>query len=113
MLPLLGPADEGKYALIDIETADYHPGIVASEFARDQKFQQLLLKSPLGKPLQKLLDTPELAASRLVHLVETEEKLTGGYYFKNERTEENPVVLDVDNARKLWDIASRRIGVEV
>ena len=31
----------------------------------------------------------------------------------NERTQENPVVLDEDNARKLWDIASRRVGVEV
>ncbi|GAA3438376.1 SDR family NAD(P)-dependent oxidoreductase [Kutzneria kofuensis] len=97
----------------DIETADYHPGIVASEFSRDMKFQRMLLRTPLGKPLQKLLDTPEVAGQRLVYLCETEEKLTGGYYFKNERAEENPVVLDVDNARKLWDLASRRVGLEV
>lgn len=97
----------------DIETADYHPGIVASEFARDQKFQQFLLRTPLGKPMQKLLDTPEVAAGRLVFLCETDDKLDGGYYFKNERTPENPVVLDVDNARKLWDIASRRVGLEL
>jgi NAD(P)-dependent dehydrogenase (short-subunit alcohol dehydrogenase family) len=96
----------------DIETADYHPGIVASEFARDQKFQQFLLRTPLGKPMQKLLDSPETAAARLVFLCETEDRLDGGYYFKNERTPENPVVLDVDNARKLWDIASRRVGLE-
>ena len=97
----------------DIETADYHPGIVASEFARDQKFQQLLLKTPLGKPLQKLLDTPETAAQTLVYLVETDEKLTGGYYVKSKRAEESAVVQDVDNARKLWDIVSRRVGLEV
>ena len=97
----------------DIETADYHPGIVASEFARDQKFQQFLLKTPLGKPMQKLLDSPETAGERLYFLCTTDEKLSAGYYFKNERTQENPVVLDEDNARKLWDIASRRVGVEV
>lgn len=97
----------------DIETADYHPGIVASEFARDQKFQQLLLKTPLGKPLQKLLDTPETAAQTLVYLVETDEKLTGGYYVKSKPAEESAVVQDVDNARKLWDIVSRRVGLEV
>ncbi|MEV6611994.1 SDR family NAD(P)-dependent oxidoreductase [Kutzneria sp. NPDC051319] len=97
----------------DIETADYHPGIVASEFARDQKFQQFLLRTPLGKPMQKLLDSPEVAGQRLYFLCTTAEKLDAGYYFKNERTQENPVVLDEDNARKLWDIASRRIGVEV
>jgi NAD(P)-dependent dehydrogenase (short-subunit alcohol dehydrogenase family) len=97
----------------DIETADYHPGIVASEFARDQKFQQFLLKTPLGKPMQKLLDSPETAGQRLYFLCATEQKLSAGYYFKNERAQENPVVLDEDNARKLWDIASRRVGVEV
>jgi NAD(P)-dependent dehydrogenase (short-subunit alcohol dehydrogenase family) len=78
----------------------FHPGTVASSFARDSA----LLSIPYKTFLKGMLKTPEQGADTLVHLATapTADLLNGGYFFK--RKPKKPAkTANADNARGLWD----------
>jgi NAD(P)-dependent dehydrogenase (short-subunit alcohol dehydrogenase family) len=95
----------------ELGVADFHPGIIASEFARDMKLQRALMKTPLSGPLRRLLNTPEQGAETLVYLSGTTDELRGNYYVKGQRGDESPKVRDRTAASRLWEISSRRVGL--
>jgi NAD(P)-dependent dehydrogenase (short-subunit alcohol dehydrogenase family) len=95
-----------------VPVADFHPGIIASEFARDMKLQQLLMKTPLKRPLRRLLKTPEQGAETLVYLATTtRDGLSNRYYVESKPGTESAKVKDQAKGGRLWDISSERVGL--
>jgi NAD(P)-dependent dehydrogenase (short-subunit alcohol dehydrogenase family) len=91
----------------DIGVADYHPGVIASDFWRDVTPIRLLLKTPL----RYVLSTAEQGADTLVYLAGTSEPLDGGYYVNRRRVRESAAARDVAAAARLWDLCARMVGL--
>ncbi|SDX83867.1 NADP-dependent 3-hydroxy acid dehydrogenase YdfG [Amycolatopsis xylanica] len=95
----------------ELGVADFHPGVVASEFSRDMKLMHAFANSPLGKPMRHFLTSPEQGAETLVYLSGTTEPLHGGYYVKSKPAKPAKLASDENLATELWEITSRRVGL--
>jgi NAD(P)-dependent dehydrogenase (short-subunit alcohol dehydrogenase family) len=91
----------------DIGVADFHPGVVATEFWRDLAPIRLLLKTPL----HYVLATSEQGADTLVYLAGTSEPLHGGYYVNRRRVRESAAARDPVTGARLWDVCADLVGL--
>jgi NAD(P)-dependent dehydrogenase (short-subunit alcohol dehydrogenase family) len=91
----------------DIGVADYHPGVIASEFWRDIGPVRLLLKTPF----RHLLGTSEQGADTLVYLAGTDEPLRAGYYVNRRQVRESAAARDVATGARLWEICAEMVGL--
>jgi NAD(P)-dependent dehydrogenase (short-subunit alcohol dehydrogenase family) len=91
----------------EIGVADFHPGVVATEFWRDLAPIRLLLKTPL----RYLLASSEQGADTLVYLAGTNEPLHGGYYVNRRRVRESAAARDAASGARLWDACADMVGL--
>jgi NAD(P)-dependent dehydrogenase (short-subunit alcohol dehydrogenase family) len=91
----------------DIGVADFHPGVIASEFWRGIAPLRLLLKTPL----RYLIGSSEQGADTLVYLAGTDEPLRGGYYVNRRRVRELSAARDPVTADCLWDRCAAMVGL--
>jgi NAD(P)-dependent dehydrogenase (short-subunit alcohol dehydrogenase family) len=95
-----------------ISTAAFHPGNIASHFAREAKgFIYLLYNSPMK---YLFLSKPEKGADTLVWLAHGEpgkDWISGEYYYKRKAKKPSKEALDHVLAGKLWDISAQLVGL--
>jgi NAD(P)-dependent dehydrogenase (short-subunit alcohol dehydrogenase family) len=91
----------------DIGVADFHPGVIASEFWRSIAPLRLLLKTPL----RYLIGSSEQGADTLVYLAGTDEPLHAGYYVNRRRVQERAAARDPVTADALWDRCAAMVGL--
>ena len=95
-----------------ISAAAFHPGVVATNFfARSGRATRWISTSRLGKTLML---TPDAGADTLVWLAEStppRDWKPGLYYAKRAPKRPNPVALDAEVARRLWDDSAALVGV--
>ncbi|PRY38138.1 SDR family NAD(P)-dependent oxidoreductase [Umezawaea tangerina] len=89
----------------DVPVADFHPGIVASDFGRYLGAVGAVAKV-LGRPF---LASPRTAAHRLVHLATTADPVAGRYFAHTTPAAPNALVLDADLAEAVWSDADARL----
>lgn len=86
-----------------INAAAFHPGIVATGFARNTTSP---MRYVYHTALNKFMSSPEQGAEQLVWLANTEPNVDwqpGIYYEKHKPGRMNPQALDVDLAQRLWE----------
>jgi NAD(P)-dependent dehydrogenase (short-subunit alcohol dehydrogenase family) len=88
----------------EITVADFHPGIIASDFGRYMG----VWGAVLAKISRPFLATPEDGAQRLVHLATTDSDINGHYFVDNRPAAGSPLLNDRDLAAALWDLAEQR-----
>jgi len=86
-----------------VTVADFHPGIIASDFGRYMGVRGAVL-TRLARPF---LDTPVDGARRLVHLATTEEDIDGHYFVDGRPAAGSPLLDDRNLATELWELAER------
>lgn len=87
----------------DVVVADFHPGIIASDFGRYLGVAGGVL-TVLARPF---LDTPEDGARRLVQLVTTDEEISGRYFSRGHPAAGSPLLQDRTLSAALWSLAER------
>lgn len=95
----------------ELGVADFHPGVVATEFTRDMKLMVALARSPLGRTMKRFMTSPEEGAETLVYLSGTTEPLHGEYYVKSKRAKVARAASDRVLAGELWNISAARVGL--
>ncbi|MFD3377530.1 MULTISPECIES: SDR family NAD(P)-dependent oxidoreductase [unclassified Streptomyces] len=94
-----------------VTTACFHPGVVASDVARDSAVMRALVRTPLAR---KLMSTPEQGAEPLVRLATTPDALAldGAYFNRFEREEsKNAQAADAALAQWLWERSAELTGL--
>lgn len=86
-----------------VTVADFHPGIIASDFGRYMGVRGAVLTRLAGP----FLDTPVDGARRLVHLATTDEDIDGRYFVDGRPAAGSPLLDDRDLATTLWELAER------
>ncbi|MFD2420455.1 SDR family NAD(P)-dependent oxidoreductase [Amycolatopsis pigmentata] len=90
----------------DVPIADFHPGIVATDFGR-----YLGTLGAVAKVVSApFLASPHTAAERLVHLATTTDPIAGGYFHHTIPAAPNPLALDPRLADAVWADANARLG---
>jgi NAD(P)-dependent dehydrogenase (short-subunit alcohol dehydrogenase family) len=86
----------------------FHPGFVASGFNRNNGW---LMRAgmTLARPFAR---SPEKGAETLVWLACSAEVSppTGGYFVDMQRKEPSPAALDMEVARRLWELSAEQVG---
>jgi NAD(P)-dependent dehydrogenase (short-subunit alcohol dehydrogenase family) len=86
----------------------FHPGVVASGFAREgAPFTRLLYKPPLSR---LFMISPEKGADTLVWLATTRDWTPGAFYVKRKRGQTTPQAEHAELARQLWDWSERAVS---
>lgn len=86
----------------------FHPGVVASGFAREgAPFTRILYKPPLSR---LFMISPEKGADTLVWLATTRDWTPGAFYVKRKRGQTTPQAEDAALARQLWDWSERAVS---
>lgn len=86
--------------------ADFHPGIMATDFGRYLGGLGAVLKV-VASPV---LDSPAQGARRLVDLVGSEEDVNGRYFVRGRPAAGSPLLTDQALAVRLWTLAERLVG---
>lgn len=89
----------------DVPVADFHPGIVASDFGQYLGPWGSVAKV-LGRPF---LTSPLTAAMRLADLATAADPNGGRYFLGTVPAEPNPLVSDARLAEEVWRDADRRL----
>ncbi|MFM9281300.1 SDR family NAD(P)-dependent oxidoreductase [Paenibacillus jiagnxiensis] len=89
-----------------IEFADFHPGLISSDFGRYMGFYANILKVVFSP----FLATPEKGAETLVYLAETSTKLNGDYYVRKQKAQRNRMLDDPALSAWLWEECMQRLG---
>jgi len=96
-----------------VHGVSFHPGVVASGFAREGSAATRLL---YNTPLRRLfMISPEKGADTLVWLASTRpgsEWSPGEFYVKRRVAKKSPQAADTDLARRLWDESERLVGTQ-
>ncbi|WP_228447459.1 SDR family NAD(P)-dependent oxidoreductase [Streptomyces paludis] len=94
-----------------VTAACFHPGVVASNVARDSTMMRVLMGTRLAKAM---MSTPEQGAEPLVHLATTADMSTGnGAYFNRLVHEKsaNAQAADAQLAQQLWERSAQLTGL--
>jgi NAD(P)-dependent dehydrogenase (short-subunit alcohol dehydrogenase family) len=94
-----------------VTTSAFHPGIVATDVARDNTMMRVLMGARLVKAM---MSTPEQGAEPLLHLATTPDALAvnGAYFHRLEREEpKNAQATDVVLAGRLWERSAELTGL--
>jgi len=84
----------------DIEVVGLHPGVVSSDAFRDYP-------KWISKLMNKMLEKPDIAASKIVKVV-LDEKINNGYYYNQENVNEKlDTYIDKEIAAKLFEISKK------
>ena len=101
-----------RHGAAGVSAAAFHPGVVATNFGADAgRLTRWFYSSRLGKAL---MISPEAGADTLVWLAEAtpaQDWQPGLYYVKRAPKRPNPLALDADLARRLWDDSATLVGV--
>lgn len=89
-----------------VRGVSFHPGVVATGFAREGNALTRLLYGP-GK---LFLISPEKGADTLVWLATTDAWQAGGYYVKRKPAYKVSQASDADVAKRLWDVSEKMVG---
>ena len=89
----------------DVPVADFHPGIVASDFGR-YLGRRGAIASALARPF---LVSPSTAAARLIALATTAGPVGGRYFVGGAPAQPHPLVADDGLAEEVWRDADRRV----
>lgn len=92
-----------------VSAASFHPGVIATGFARQGKGLVRLLYET---PLRHLMATPEKGADTLVWLATTRPGLDwspGEYFDRRRPARRNPQAHDPELARRLWEESERLV----
>lgn len=96
-----------------VAAAAFHPGNVATSFARDSRsFLRIVFQSPLKYFMR--LRTPEEGADTLVWLATTDPGKAwrpGLYYYKRKIAKTSPLVSDAQIAKSLWEQSAQMTRV--
>lgn len=96
-----------------IKAASFHPGPVATGFAREGK---ALVKLLYETPLRHLfLVSPEKGADTLIWLATSQpgkDWQPGGYFAKRKPGRKNPQANDAELARRLWEESEKLVGLK-
>jgi hypothetical protein len=90
-----------------ITVADFHPGLIASDFGRYMGSWATVLKIVFAP----FLATPEQGAETLLYLIGTQDDINGKYFVRKRLARASFLLEDADLARTLWDECNRRIGI--
>lgn len=95
----------------DIPAASFHPGVVATDFARDGgRAARMFYEMPLFRPF---LISPEKGADTLIWLLTSQpgrDWVSGEFYSRRKIAGRNRRATP-ENARRLWDISERLVGL--
>ncbi|MGX9885541.1 SDR family NAD(P)-dependent oxidoreductase [Streptomyces sp. NPDC002276] len=94
-----------------VTTASFHPGVVATDVARDSTALGALMRTRLARAI---MATPERGAEPLVHLATLPNALaTNGAYFNRLEQEksQNAQTADPELAGRLWERAAELTGL--
>ncbi|HEX7154243.1 MAG TPA: SDR family NAD(P)-dependent oxidoreductase [Thermoanaerobaculia bacterium] len=90
-----------------VRAVSFHPGVVATGFAREGSS---LLRAAYGGLLSKLfMITPEQGADTLIWLSTTESWTPGEFYIKRKIASKSRQAGDADLARRLWDASEKML----
>lgn len=96
-----------------INAASFHPGPVATGFAREGKpLVKLLYETPLR---HLFLVSPEKGADTLIWLATSQpgkDWQPGGYFAKRKPGRKNPQANDSELARRLWEESEKLVGLK-
>ncbi|MFK0156609.1 SDR family NAD(P)-dependent oxidoreductase [Streptomyces sp. NPDC090493] len=102
-----------RMAGTSVTTSAFHPGGVATEVNRDNRFQRLVMESWLGR---RILLSPEQGAEPLLHLaaVADPQSVNGAYFHRLTREDpRNEQAHDPQLARQLWERSAELTGIPV
>jgi NAD(P)-dependent dehydrogenase (short-subunit alcohol dehydrogenase family) len=92
----------------NVAGVSFHPGVVATGFAREgASLTRMLYESPLH---HLFMISPEKGADTLVWLATTRDWTPGEFYIKRKRSRTSPQASDANLARELWDWSERAVG---
>jgi NAD(P)-dependent dehydrogenase (short-subunit alcohol dehydrogenase family) len=85
----------------------FHPGLVATGFNRNNGALMNIVMT-IARPFSR---SPEKGAETLVWLADSAEPsaLSGGYFVDRKLATPDPPALDMDSARRLWEISERQV----
>lgn len=90
-----------------VSAASFHPGVVATEFAREgSRFVKWFYESPLGN---LFMISPEKGADTLLWLISStpgKDWTSGEYYHKRKPGKKSPQATD-SAAKKLWEVSKK------
>jgi retinol dehydrogenase 14 len=83
-----------------------HPGVVRTNFGRDDETPMMRLLTPLVRPFMR---TPEQGAETPVYLAASPEVegVTGRYFAKKQQKRSSPRSYDVELGRRLWEVSEQ------
>jgi NAD(P)-dependent dehydrogenase (short-subunit alcohol dehydrogenase family) len=94
-------ASEINRRFTGVRGVSFHPGVVATGFAREgARFVRVFYESALRK---LFMISPEKGADTLVWLATTRDWTPGAFYIRRKRARTKPEATDVEIARRLWD----------
>ncbi|ANY66055.1 hypothetical protein BBD42_05980 [Paenibacillus sp. BIHB 4019] len=93
------------YRRYGIEFADFHPGLIRSDFGRYMGVYASILKTVFAP----FLSTPAQGAETLIHLAETKDRLDGRYYVRKQEAKGNLLLEDRLLAGWLWEECYKKL----
>jgi NAD(P)-dependent dehydrogenase (short-subunit alcohol dehydrogenase family) len=93
-----------------VTTNSLHPGFVRSNFFTKPGFRWWIIRQVAGA----FATDPEEGAKTPLHLAASDEAdgITGHYFVKCKSVEPSAAALDVEAARRLWDLSARLTGID-
>lgn len=100
-------ASEINRRFTGVRGVSFHPGVVATGFAREgARFVRVFYESALRK---LFMISPEKGADTLVWLATTRDWTPGAFYIRRKRARTKPEATDVEVARRLWEWSERAV----
>jgi NAD(P)-dependent dehydrogenase (short-subunit alcohol dehydrogenase family) len=103
-------ATELNRRLQKVRGVSFHPGVVATAFAREGSSLTRLMYRRFIANL--FMISPEKGADTLVWLATSNEWLPGEYYVKRKPGRKSATARDAHMARRLWDVSARMLALD-
>jgi len=90
-----------------VRAAAFHPGVVATEFARDSLLTGLFYRTPLSRTMR----SPDSGADTMVWLAQDDSWASGGYYADRKPARASRPASHATLARDLWERSAELVGL--